>query len=264
MNPTRNPSPPVFPGQIYGKLTAREISTENISGPLKWICDCSCGNTKTVSPSALRSGGTQSCGCLRLGYNPKETPGKAKAYAAWAALKAKCNNPKNKSFPTCGGKGIKYDPRWEDFEVFHKEMGDGPEGNYFVRLDADKDFSKTNCAWKMGIGPRSKILESRLIYPLRIDADKCVVDKAGKHILTLESTEEEVFAEKFIKELNNRQTENIEQGYITDNRDVYFKGKLYLLHDIALLCAMDLAHVQRLMLHPKVLFQLMEVADGKE
>jgi len=50
-------------GQKFGRLTV--IRKVSVTGPAKWLCQCECGNTKTVYGRCLRDGVTQSCGCLR-------------------------------------------------------------------------------------------------------------------------------------------------------------------------------------------------------
>lgn len=52
-------------GQVFGRLTVLEYCGNSI-----WLCQCSCGNTAKVRTSALNSGKTKSCGCLR-GENTK-------------------------------------------------------------------------------------------------------------------------------------------------------------------------------------------------
>ena len=49
-------------GKRYGMLLVIERA-QNISKKASWLCLCDCGNTKIVQGSALRSGGTVSCGC---------------------------------------------------------------------------------------------------------------------------------------------------------------------------------------------------------
>ena len=53
-------------GNRYGKLVViakdEELSIEKHRA--QWICQCDCGNYKTVSSKCLRDGKTQSCGCL--------------------------------------------------------------------------------------------------------------------------------------------------------------------------------------------------------
>lgn len=52
-------------GHRYGKLTVLRIdeSERDPYGRVKWICQCDCGNIKSISGADLRSGNTQSCGC---------------------------------------------------------------------------------------------------------------------------------------------------------------------------------------------------------
>lgn len=53
-------------GQRFGRLVVLGITEEKEKHrSRKWLCQCDCGNTKIVSGSALRSGDTRSCGCLK-------------------------------------------------------------------------------------------------------------------------------------------------------------------------------------------------------
>lgn len=47
-------------GQTFGRLTALEYK-----GNGKWLCQCQCGNTIEALIGNLKSGHTQSCGCLK-------------------------------------------------------------------------------------------------------------------------------------------------------------------------------------------------------
>lgn len=53
-------------GQHFGRLTVIEKDANRItkSGSY-WICQCECGNKKSIKSSSLRRGEIQSCGCLR-------------------------------------------------------------------------------------------------------------------------------------------------------------------------------------------------------
>lgn len=62
-------------GAVYGKLTVLSRADDYISPVGKhesnWLCQCSCGNTKVVRQSDLRSGKTKSCGhCPRATVAP--------------------------------------------------------------------------------------------------------------------------------------------------------------------------------------------------
>lgn len=55
----------MLPGQKFGKLTViKEDPVRNSDRKIKYICQCECGNTISVIGTSLRSGNTQSCGCL--------------------------------------------------------------------------------------------------------------------------------------------------------------------------------------------------------
>lgn len=65
-------------GKKYGRLTAVKIFHKNSQGNY-WLCRCDCGNYKKVRIGHLTTGGTKSCGCLKVenlkkigGSNKKE------------------------------------------------------------------------------------------------------------------------------------------------------------------------------------------------
>ena len=51
-------------GKRYGKLTVISQTANREYGSVKWLCKCDCGNLCEVAGDSLRSGQTQSCGCL--------------------------------------------------------------------------------------------------------------------------------------------------------------------------------------------------------
>lgn len=50
--------------QVFGRLTALSLAAGRKRGMLSWNCRCSCGQECVVRGDHLRSGRTQSCGCL--------------------------------------------------------------------------------------------------------------------------------------------------------------------------------------------------------
>lgn len=68
-------------------------------------------------------------------------------YKSWNAMKQRCTNPNNPEYKNYGGRGIKYDKKWETFGGFFEDMGVRPENTTLDRIDVDKDYNKTNCRW---------------------------------------------------------------------------------------------------------------------
>ena len=62
-------------GKVYNQLTVLKLSNvKNKKGQHMWLCQCSCGKQKSVTGTALRSGHTKSCGCLKKKlYYKKDT-----------------------------------------------------------------------------------------------------------------------------------------------------------------------------------------------
>lgn len=62
-------------GNRYGRLSVVRISDEkaNNRGTM-WVCQCDCGKTTVVSSYSLRSGRTNSCGCLQKEIAKRSSP----------------------------------------------------------------------------------------------------------------------------------------------------------------------------------------------
>jgi len=50
-------------GNVFGRLTALEFSHSDENEQSFWLCECECGNTKTINSASLRRGDSKSCGC---------------------------------------------------------------------------------------------------------------------------------------------------------------------------------------------------------
>ncbi len=71
-------------------------------------------------------------------------------------MKYRCNSTKCKAYKNYGGRGIKYDSRWEDFNEFCLDMQDSYEAHVKLygekdttldRINVDGDYTKDNCRW---------------------------------------------------------------------------------------------------------------------
>lgn len=138
-------------GQRFNRLTVIELS--HMKRCAYWRCKCDCGNEVVVPIDGLTTGHTKSCGChkrdnthrvkYRHGREPKDV------WHAWCHVRARCYNPKNKSYHRYGGRGIRVCDRWlNSFEAFRDDMRPRPSPQHSIeRKDNDGDYTPDNCTW---------------------------------------------------------------------------------------------------------------------
>lgn len=138
-------------GERFGRLVVLRYVGKNHRGRIQWLCECDCGNEKTIVGHRLKSSDTKSCGCLRMEQLTKHghsVRGKeSKTYKSWENMIQRCTNPKNKRYQDYGGRGITVCKGWFKFENFLKDMGEAPEEHQIDRIDNNKGYCKSNCRW---------------------------------------------------------------------------------------------------------------------
>lgn len=141
-------------GQKFSRLTVVRLEGKNASNQRKWLCRCECGKEKTVMQQHLRSGNTQSCGCLRV-ERSKELmpikllrPGEAATKAAYRLMIARCHDVRHSSYSYYGGRGIVVCDSWRNsFDNFYEDMGPRPGNLSLDRIDNYKGYEPGNCRW---------------------------------------------------------------------------------------------------------------------
>ena len=139
-------------GKKYGRLTVIGRGPSNKQGKATWETECSCGNSKYISGSDLRSGRISSCGCKRKEYvsekNTTHGMTRSKIYGIWKSMKQRVHNPQNQNYKWYGEKGVLLDKAWETFEGFLADMGETYfEGASIDRIDPAGNYTLANCQW---------------------------------------------------------------------------------------------------------------------
>lgn len=112
------------------------------------MCKCDCGTEKLVEIRLLKLGLVKTCSEKGCGVGRKHGKSNSKVYLAWRAMKKRCNNQSSPQYKNYGGRGIDYDPRWEDFEVFLSEVGEPSTPELTIdRIDNSKGYWPGNVRW---------------------------------------------------------------------------------------------------------------------
>lgn len=157
-------------GLRFARLSVLGVAAKNDwrTNQAHWLCRCDCGNQKIVRGVDLRSGHTQSCGCLLRGPKPERRGlnnpnfkhgarcqdnngrNQTRTYNSFYAMHARCERPANDNYYRYGAIGVRVCKRWSGehgFETFLADMGERPIGKTLDRKFKGKVYCKRECCW---------------------------------------------------------------------------------------------------------------------
>ncbi len=82
-------------------------------------------------------------------YQARELHGMryTRTYQSWCNMKSRCNNPSNSAYKWYGGRGITYDPSWDEYAPFLADMGECPLDLSLDRINVNGNYEPANCRW---------------------------------------------------------------------------------------------------------------------
>lgn len=146
----------VQPGERFGRWTVSGFPFWMPTGAVgrngqNAVCQCECGTVAIVRVGNLRSGKTNSCGCLNyekvVERATKHGGCGTRLHRIWASMRDRCHNDKSKDWPNYGGRGIGICSEWDRFEDFRDwAMASGyTDGLTIDRIENNAGYSPSNC-----------------------------------------------------------------------------------------------------------------------
>lgn len=145
-------------GQRFGRLVVIREAAKIVDGTTSRravLSRCDCGEQATVRLVSLRSGNTQSCGCLgkerRRAATATHGLSGHELYQTWWAIQDRCLNESTWEYRYYGGRGIGVCARWREVALFiadvESELGPRPAGMTLDRRDNDRGYEPGNIRW---------------------------------------------------------------------------------------------------------------------
>lgn len=169
-------------GKRFGRLKCIKIAKKRFKGErIRWVCECSCGNSVEIFSENLLSGNTKSCGCLSHERIASHGMSNSRIYQLWSQMKQRCNNENNLHYKNYGGRGIKLCDDWISFKSFYDWAILNGYGDRLTieRLDNDKGYSSDNCTF---VTKSEQSKNRRVNYRVNINGSVMCLYDACKHL----------------------------------------------------------------------------------
>ena len=136
-------------GQTFERWKVLGWSHKTKNGHHYYQCICSCGTTKQVSGSNLKTGATKSCGCLNKEIITKHGLSSSPEYTVWEGIIQRCYNSNSTVYEYYGGRGIKFHEPWrKSFKTFYDYIGKRPSKLHSLeRIDNNGNYEPDNVKW---------------------------------------------------------------------------------------------------------------------
>lgn len=141
-------------GQRFGRLQVVKYYGSNKNGRALWLCQCDCGNKKTILGGSLIQKLTFSCGCYNKEQarkrRTKHSMSFSKLYKVWQGMKTRCYNENFIYYKNYGGRGITICDEWKNnFQIFYKwAINNGYKEELTIdRINNDDIYEPSNCRW---------------------------------------------------------------------------------------------------------------------
>lgn len=140
-----------IPGTTYGHWT---VLSDGPIGSQKLHCRCVCGTEKLVGKYHVKSGASNSCGCIKS-QGPLSHGASAvgatwqdkKIYAAWRNIRQRTTNPNNSHFQAYKGRGMSDDLSLS-FPAFARAAGTPTDKSQSLdRIDNNLGYVEGNLRW---------------------------------------------------------------------------------------------------------------------
>jgi len=163
-----------------GRVTKKDGKQRRDYSPL---CICDCGNWCSPTPSNLRRGLSQSCGCgvRKAARNRFYLHGMTRSpeHNSWVNMRQRCLDPNSHAWDDYGGRGIRVCERWANsFLAFYEDMGPKPTPQHSIdRRENDGNYTPENCRWSTRV-EQSRNTRSNLW--LMVDGERMILSAAAE------------------------------------------------------------------------------------